>query len=65
MKKLMENIWTFILMSLPIGLYIWILRKHPKACERLQNYAGIIGNNPMSYGVYHGIVLVDLNNLQI
>lgn len=62
-NKLKLNIKTNILMMLPMGLYIWILKKKIKT--RLQNYSGVLGTNPISYPVYNGVVLVDLNQLQI
>jgi hypothetical protein len=65
MKKFIEKIRTFILLALPMGLYVHILKKHPKACERLQTYAGIVGNNPISYVVYNDVILIDLSNMSI
>lgn len=63
MKKLILKIKTFILMMIPIGIYIYILRKGTDT--RLTNYAGIIGQDPKAYIVYHGIVLVDLNDMKV
>ena len=63
MKKIFLKIKTFILMLLPIGLYVYALRKHTDT--RLTNYSGIIGRDPKAYLVYHDIVLVDLNDMII
>lgn len=62
-RGIVLKIKTFILLCLPLGLYIWILKKHSP--DRLQNYSGILGNNPRSYIVYHDVVLVDLSDMVI
>lgn len=63
MRKILLLLKTILLMILPLGLYILILKKFTKG--RLTNYAGIIGKDPIAYPVFYGVVLVDLNNMQI
>jgi len=63
LRKAWLDIKTFILMCLPLCFYIWMLRKVSNT--RLNNYAGIVGDNPMSLIVYNGIVMIDLENLQV
>lgn len=61
--KILLFIWTSFLMLLPLGLYVWILRKF--TTTRLTDYAGIIGTDPISYPVYHGVVIVDLTKMKV
>ena len=63
MKKLLLHIKTFILLMLPLGLYILVLKKLTP--NRLTDYAGIIGSDPKACVVYHDIVLVDLSQMKI
>jgi len=63
MNKLFLKLKTFVLMCMPLGLYIWILKNFTDT--RLQNYSGILGTNPIAYPVFHNVVIVDLSRLQI
>lgn len=62
-KKINLKIKTFILLCLPLGLYIWILKNFTDT--RLTNYSGILGTDPISYIVYNDVVLVDLSKMKI
>ena len=62
-NKFKLDVKTFLLMCLPMGFYIWILKN--KTTTRLTNYAGILGTNPVSYPVFNSVVLVDLSKLSI
>jgi hypothetical protein len=62
MKKILLKIKTFILLCLPLGLYLWIL-KHTNT--RMQEYHSDMGNNPVAFLVYHDTLLVDMGRLSI
>ena len=47
MNKLFLKLKTFVLMCMPLGFYIWILKNFTDT--RLQNYSGILGTNPIAY----------------
>ena len=63
LKNFLLKLKTFILLCMPLCFYIWLLRK--VSTDRLQDYAGILGDNPKSLIVYHGVVIVDMNDFQI
>ena len=63
LKDFSLKLKTAILLMMPLCFYIWMLRH--ASDTRLQNYSGILGDNPKSLIVFHGVVLVDLHDLQI
>lgn len=63
LRSILLKLKTFILLCMPLCFYIWLLRK--VSTDRLTDYAGIIGDNPKSLIVYHGVVLVDLHDMQL
>lgn len=62
-NKFILKIKTTLLLMLPLGFYIFILRKFTKT--RMTNYVGILGKDPVAYVVYNDVIMVDLNQLQI
>ena len=62
-SKFKIDLKTNLLMMLPMGLYIWILKTKTK--NRMKDYVGVLGNNPIAYPVHYGVILVDLNNMQL
>lgn len=62
-RRFWLKVKTAILLCLPLCFYIWMLRK--VSDYRLQDYAGLVGENPKSLIVYNGIVMCDLDDMQI
>ena len=54
---------TNILLMLPLGFYIWVLQN--KTTSRMTDYTSVLGTDPISYKVYHGVILIDLNKMVI
>lgn len=63
MKKIWLKFYTFVLLCLPLGIYIFILKKCVNT--RLKDYSGVVGNNPICYPVFYDTVLIDLSRLKI
>lgn len=62
-KSLFVKIKTMILMLLPLGFYIFVLKKISNT--RLSDYSGVLGTDPKSVIVADGVVMLDLNDMVI
>lgn len=67
-KRFCLGLKTAFLMTIPVGIYIWYLKKHCKLRMKniMANDLGVtVGENPVAYMIYHDTIIIDLTQMQI